>query len=152
MKPRATIDPEDELALFVYRLFRDGVYVLPCGGGVISEPREAIKRLAGKYDRDDLNRLCLEIVHRQAEPGGFDFPEGVLGTATGIIEYLPDEKRSNHWARRLKCVVLLLVTVLLYPLVLFFWWQERRDERQWVMRYRSQWMATAAGISCRRKR
>jgi hypothetical protein len=139
MKARTPIDPEEELALFVYRVFREGVYVLPCGGGVISEPREAIDRLAGWYDRDDLKRLCLEIVRRNAEPYGLDLPEGVWGTVTGILDHLPYEDLSNPWKRRLEHVSLLILAVLFFPIVLYFWWRERQDERRWLKRHRSEW-------------
>jgi hypothetical protein len=91
------VDPEEELALFVYRLSRDGVYVLACGGGVISEPKEAIERLAGCYGHDDLQRLCSEIVRRRAQPYGFDLPEGVWGTIAGILEHLDDAPDVDHW-------------------------------------------------------
>jgi len=140
IKARTPVDPEEELALFVYRLARHGVYVLPCGGGVISEPQEAMDRLAGWYDRDDLNRLCSRILRRHARSGGVELPEGVWGTVSGILDLQPDDNLSNPWDRRLEHVVLLILAVLLFPIVLYLLWRERRDERQWLTRYRSQWV------------
>lgn len=138
IQARTPADPEEELALFVYRLARRGVYVLPCGGGVISEPREAMDRLGGWYDRDDLERLCSEIVRRNAGRGGFDLPEGVWGTVTGILDHPLGESRSSPWKERLENTVLLILAVLLFPIVLHLLWWERRDEHQWLKRYRLQ--------------
>jgi hypothetical protein len=47
---------------FICDLKRNGIYVLPCGGGVIDEPRQAIYILKDKYGEDGLRRLCIEIV------------------------------------------------------------------------------------------
>jgi hypothetical protein len=143
MKARTPVDPEEELALFVYRLVQHGVYVLPCGGGVISEPREAIDRLTGRYDRDDLQRLCSKIVRRHARSGGFDLPEGVWGTVSGILDHLPDDNLSNPWDRRLECVMLLILAVPCFPIILYLWGLERHYERRWLKRYRSQSVAEA---------
>ena len=135
------MDPEDELALFLCRLFRHGVYVLPCGGGVISEPEQAIDCMMGWYNRDDLKRLCLEIVHRKAAPGGFNLPEEISNTVAGILHHLPDENLGDPWNRRLECAVGLILAATCFPIFLYFWWREKLDERQWLKRYRSQWMA-----------
>jgi hypothetical protein len=73
VKKRASINSEDELALFVCRLVRHGVDVLPCGGGVISEPKVAIERLANWYSRDDLERLCLKTTRGKPSPAASNF-------------------------------------------------------------------------------
>jgi hypothetical protein len=138
IKVRTPADPEEELALLVYRLDRHGVYVLPCGGGVISEPREAVDRLADWYDRDDLQRLCSKIVRPYARSDGFDLPEGVWGMVSDVLDDRPDNNLSNPWDRRLEYVGLLIRAVLLFPIMLYLLWRERRDERQWLKRYRSQ--------------
>ena len=79
-----------EVEEFSRILFKHGVYVLGCGGGVIPEPRCAIDRLRGKYAESDLLGRCLEIgmlpyrLLRQ-------LPEGVWSTVDGILYHLGDE-------------------------------------------------------------
>jgi hypothetical protein len=56
------------------------------GGGVISEPRRAIYHLETKYGRDRLLHGCWELVQDDIE-----LPEGVVGTAWGVVYHLADE-------------------------------------------------------------
>lgn len=83
MKP-GEMTPAD----FARDLFRHGVYVLPCGGGVISEPRRALAELERRYGREGLLResriLLLEA------PCEGPYPEGSEAVAMGIIYHLAE--------------------------------------------------------------
>lgn len=76
-----------ERGRFVRDLFEYGVYVLPCGGGVISEPRHAIFHLRRKYGKEGLCRGCLELIRNDDD----EWPEGVYGTAWHVVCRLADE-------------------------------------------------------------
>ena len=79
-----------EVEEFSRILFKHGVYVLGCGGGVIPEPRCAIERLRGKYGESDLLEQCLEIC-MLPKPLPRKLLEGVWRTAHGILFHLGDE-------------------------------------------------------------
>ena len=85
---------DDELRIFARDPFRKGVYVLPCGGGVISEPRKAIYYLRSRYGDDGLRRRCLRLVRQETTcpDNGEGLLEGVWSTATGILYHLADEE------------------------------------------------------------
>lgn len=69
-------------------LFRHGVYVLPCGGGVIPEPRRAIGELEGRYGREGLLREARKLLFEASLEESY--PEGSLSTASGILYHLAD--------------------------------------------------------------
>jgi hypothetical protein len=74
---------------FVRQLAEYGRYILPCGGGVISEPDRAIKELQRRYGHADLCQRCFALVFEQ--PPDADYPEGVGATAWGILYRLGDD-------------------------------------------------------------
>jgi len=78
---------EKERKRFIRDLFEYGVYVLPCGGGVFSEPRHAIYYLEDKYGRNGLLYGCWELVQND----NIELPEGVGGTAWGVVYHLADD-------------------------------------------------------------
>ena len=73
---------------FAVDLFRHGVYVLVCGGGVIAEPRRAIGQLKRKYGPEGLLRESRILLFES--PGDSRFPEGTRSVASGIIYHLAD--------------------------------------------------------------
>jgi len=84
---RNTATPR-EMKKFAKDLFRSGVYVLGCGGGVISQPRRALGALKPEYELDELLRLSMEMLFEQ--PTDWRCPEGTIGTARGIICHIGD--------------------------------------------------------------
>jgi hypothetical protein len=73
---------------FASDLFRSGIYVLPCGGGVISEPRRAVRELESKYGQEGLMRESRILLFET--PLDSKYPEGSRAVATGIIYLLAD--------------------------------------------------------------
>ncbi len=88
------------LRCFICDLEKNGIYVLPCGGGVITEPRQAIYLLKDKYGEDGLRRLCIEIVRCTVSGEDLILGEGIQGLVTGILYHLADENAL----RELICV------------------------------------------------
>ncbi len=76
---------------FSRELFRNGVHVLGCGGGVIPEPRKAIVRLKRRYGESGLRDRCMEIC-MLPEAVRSNLPEGVLQVVHGILYHLGDER------------------------------------------------------------
>jgi hypothetical protein len=79
------------LQLFTRDLNKYGIYVLPCGGGVISEPRNAIYLLKDTYGLEGLRRLCLDIVRCGVSGEDLTLGEGIWSTAAGILYHLADK-------------------------------------------------------------
>lgn len=69
-------------------LFRHGIHVLGCGGGVISEPRRAIRELSYPFGRDGLIAEAWRYLFEPIE--GEPQPEGTGVTAMGILYELAD--------------------------------------------------------------
>ena len=74
---------------FVRQLVEYGRHILACGGGVISEPDRAIKELKGRYGQAGLCDRCFALVFEQ--PPDAEYPEGIVGTAWGILYRLGDD-------------------------------------------------------------
>ena len=79
---------------FAEDIFKRGVYVLECGGGVIAEPRWAIVRLKRRYGIDGLRPLALKLQKESAF--GKDFKEGVVWCASGILYHLDDNSTFDE--------------------------------------------------------
>jgi hypothetical protein len=78
----------DELKIFADTLFREGVDVLPCGGGVTTAPLRALPVLMKKYGKDKLIRLCMKLLFYT--PVENDYPEGSDSVAEGVLYHLAD--------------------------------------------------------------
>jgi hypothetical protein len=83
---RATLSPD--LQQFVAELFDHGLYVLPCGGGALSEPLLALSSLEPLYGREELCRLSLELL--LDVPRELARPVEVLKVATGLLYHVGD--------------------------------------------------------------
>jgi len=88
---REPVKPGDVTPVdFAADLFRCGIYVLPCGGGVISEPRRAVRELKSKYGQEGLLRESKILLFES--PLDSKYPEGTGSVAMGIIYHLADEE------------------------------------------------------------
>lgn len=134
---KSPVDPEDELALFIYRVVRNGIYVPPCGGGVIPEPERAIESLGVEYGRKKLGCLCGEVMSRFDGMDDRRLPEGVWNTVAQMAELLPCLEDSWSLGKWIGSICLVILGMPLLPIALVFWLQERRDERRSLPRFRS---------------
>jgi hypothetical protein len=86
---REPVKPGDVTPVdFAADLFCCGVHVLPCGGGVIPEPRRAVRELKRKYGQEGLLRESKILLFES--PLDSKYPEGTRSVATGILYRLAD--------------------------------------------------------------
>jgi hypothetical protein len=88
---REPVKPGDVAPVeFAADLFRCGIHVLACGGGVIPEPQRAVRELKRKYGQDGLLRESKNLLFES--PLDSKYPEGTRSVATGIIYHLADRE------------------------------------------------------------
>jgi len=77
-----------DLDRFARDLFRHGVYVLRCGGGVLPDADRAVRELGATFGERGLLRGCCALVLEPHPP--VRMPEGVHSAAFGVIARLAD--------------------------------------------------------------
>ncbi|MHC5006905.1 MAG: hypothetical protein ACYTGF_06050 [Planctomycetota bacterium] len=88
---RDPVNPGDVAPVdFAVDLFLFGLHILPCGGGVIPEPRRAVRTLKRKYGQEGLVRESKILLFES--PLDSEYPEGTRSVATGIIYHLADKE------------------------------------------------------------
>jgi hypothetical protein len=84
------------LLRFIHDLNKYGIYALPCGGGVIAEPRQAIYLLKDTYGHEGLRHLCLDVVRCTVSGEDLTLQEGLWCTVTGILYHLAEVNVSQE--------------------------------------------------------
>ncbi len=120
--------PCPELVEFANELIRHGAYILPCGGGITAEPRRAILELSSRYGRDELVRLCWELLF-EVSPDDIPLHQEASSVAHGMLYHLADaallrrllgvyrsgragkDKVAKHRERRLELIETLIAGV-----------------------------------------
>ncbi len=92
-RSRTPCSDSEAVAAFAQDLVHHGLYVLPCGGGVIAEPRRAIQGLVPRYGRDAAALLSLAVLTESPE---VSFLEGTRWIAAGVMYHLADEWLLMH--------------------------------------------------------
>ena len=90
LKIRCSDSSQEELGLFARDLFDEGVYVLPCGGGIMCNARRAFSHIRWTYGRERLIRLSTAVA---LNPYARDdsYPEGIQAVAYDMLYLLADK-------------------------------------------------------------